>query len=47
MNVIQAMLEIYTQANSVAKQNKQTVGEDKDFYITLYQLEQILKSYQD
>jgi hypothetical protein len=46
--IIQAMLEeIYIKAHEVATQTNQTVGEKRNFYITLYQLEQILKSYED
>jgi len=46
--IVQAMLEeIYTKATEVAQQTSQTVGENNNFYITLYQLEQILKSFQD
>lgn len=46
--IIQAMLEdIYSQAISVARQTNQTIGENNNYYITLYQLEQILKVYQE
>ncbi len=42
----QAMIEsIYTQADEIAKKNKQTVGEKRDFYITLQQLEAIIKAF--
>lgn len=44
--IIQAMLEdIYTKAMEVSRY--QTVGEDNEFYITLEQLENILKEFQD
>lgn len=46
--IIQAMLEdIYSQTISVARQTNQTIGENNNYYITLYQLEQILKVYQE
>lgn len=35
--------EIYTEAVTISHQNNQTVGEKNDFYITLEQLDEILK----
>ena len=44
----QDMIEqIYSLADLMAKKNEQTVGEKNDFYITLEQLERILKSFED
>jgi len=44
-----AMLEdIYIAANSIAKgKPQQTIGEKNDFYITLQQLEAILKQFEN
>lgn len=36
-------ITIYTEATEVARENNQTVGEKNDFYITLEQLNEILK----
>lgn len=38
--------EIYSLAELMAKRNEQTVGEKNDFYITLEQLERILKGFE-
>lgn len=47
MTIIQAILEeIYIQATKIARENKQTVGEKNNFYITLEQLMEILKDYE-
>lgn len=46
--IIQAMLEeIYVSAEELAKKNNQVVGEKKDYYITLQQLEGMLAIYND
>jgi hypothetical protein len=43
----QAMLEeIYTTAIKISRKNNQTAGEKNDYYITLEQLEAILKEYE-
>ena len=45
--IIQAMLEeIYTTATKVSQDGNQTVGASNNFYITLEQLEAILKEYE-
>ncbi len=38
--------EIQSQAIEIARGNKQTDGENNDYYITLEQLEAILKSFE-
>lgn len=49
MKVIQqAMLEqIYLDAYAVARKNNQTVGEKNDYYLTVEQLEHILKEFEE
>ncbi len=43
----QAMIEqIYVDASYLAKEKQQTVGEKNDYYITLAQLEFILKGFE-
>ncbi len=44
MKLIQQTMieEIYLQATELSRDNKQTVGERRDYYITLAQLELIL-----
>jgi len=43
-----AMLEqIYTDATILSRKNSQVVGEKRNFYITLEQLEAILKRIED
>lgn len=37
-------IEIYTKAIQLANKNNQTVGEKRDLYITIEQLEQIIKN---
>lgn len=45
-SIQQAMIEeIYIQADKTAKQTQQTVGEKREFYITLQQLEMILERF--
>jgi len=39
--------EIYTLATDLSHKNEQVVGEKRDFYITLLQLENILKRFED
>lgn len=43
----QMIEEIYGQAIEFAHSNEQTVGEKRDYYVTLSQLEGILKSFED
>lgn len=38
--------EIYLNATEVSQKNNQTVGEKNDYYITLEQLERILKNFE-
>lgn len=40
----QGMQKVYIQAVALAHKEDQTVGEDNDYYITLEQLELIIKS---
>lgn len=37
--------QIYTDAITLSRSNKQTVGENNDYYITLQQLEALLMVY--
>jgi len=47
-SIIQSMLEeIYMRALEISRNNGQMVGQKKDYYITLEQLEGIVKSFQD
>lgn len=39
------MTEFYIEALTKAKANDQVVGENHDYYITLWQLETLLKTY--
>ena len=41
---LEMVADVYTEAHSLARWNKQTVGEKNDFYITLEQLNNILKA---
>jgi hypothetical protein len=46
--IIQAMLEeIYFKATDITYKNEQRVGEKNDYYITMAQLEKILKGFED
>ena len=46
-SIIQAMLEqIYSMAILMSRKNKQVVGGKNDYYITLEQLERIIKSFE-
>ena len=48
MEISEILESIYVRATSVARgQPSQTVGEKKDYYITLEQLEYILKCFQN
>lgn len=38
--------EIYTKANIISQKSQQIVGEKHDFYITLEQLNDILKEFE-
>lgn len=40
------LLIIYAEATMLARQAKQTVGEKHDFYVTLEQLESIVKQHE-
>lgn len=42
----QTLTIIYRKAISFAQENKQTVGEKNDFYITLEQLEKLLTEWE-
>ena len=42
MKVEGNLLELYTKAIELARNNSQTVGEKNDFYITLQQLEALI-----
>jgi len=43
----QAMGKVYFDANMLAIQNNQTIGENRNYYITLEQLELIIKNTQE
>ncbi len=45
MNEPEAMLSLYSDATVFAMKNKQTVGEKHDFYITLEQLEALIRPF--
>jgi hypothetical protein len=41
------LLNVYMTAISTARELNQTVGEKRDLYVTLYQLEEIIKKEQE
>ncbi len=41
------LIDVYTIATQMAMGRQQTVGEKNDYYITLEQLERIIKGIQD
>ncbi|HZX14952.1 MAG TPA: hypothetical protein VFF49_11210 [Thermodesulfobacteriota bacterium] len=43
MLVSEESLEIYSEATKLAMKNNQVVGKNNDYYITLEQLEEIIK----
>jgi len=45
--LISTLLQIYVKATELARDNKQTVGEKRDYYITLEQLEALFNEYND
>lgn len=45
MNEPEAMVRLYLDAIALAIRNKQVVGEKNDRYITLYQLESLIKQF--
>ena len=40
------LMNLYVEATQIAFKNNQVVGENRDYYITLEQLEAILKTYE-
>lgn len=40
-----SMVQLYTDATNLAHENNQVVGEKNDYYVTLQQLEAIIKAY--
>ena len=42
-NLEDKIIEIYTKAIELAREKNQTIGEKNDYYITLEQLEKIVK----
>ena len=47
MNILALLMEVYTDSIKIARDTKQTVGENNDYYITLEQLNNILIRYKD
>ena len=47
-SIEQVMIEdVYVQATKISRKENQTVGEKHEYYITLYQLQEIIESYYD
>ena len=47
-SIIQSMLEeIYLEADKISRKNNQLVGEKNNHYITMEQLENILKEFEE
>ena len=39
-------IDVYTNAINIARENNQTVGEKNDYYITIAQLEFLIKEFE-
>ena len=42
LDLLATLMKIYTEAINIARANEQVVGEKKDYYVTLEQLEAML-----